>query len=223
MEAFNSLSESKKQRLETDQPDIKESVTIDQQSNPVEIQESVDHESIPKLIEIIENAAAPTVTVATSALPAVLPPASPAIAANAIIKRIVPLKKLLNERKSNPKTVTASVFKAISADVKLLKTIPPSSSAPLRSNLAPMQGAAGQQLPNHRCERIVADKLLSNDTKFNCCQKVVTASLIQSRKNYIQKSNPLAAAATKSVAPQQNMNKAFFMFTDNTPQLCCEY
>lgn len=218
MEAFNSLLESKEQRLETDQPDIKENVTIDQKSNPVEIQESVDHESIPKLIEIIENA-----PIVIAAPPAVQPPATPAIAANTIIKRIVPLKKLLNERKSNPKTVTASVFKAISADVKLLKTIPPSSSAPLRSNLAPMQGAAGQQLPNHRCERSVADKLLNDDTKLNCCQKVVTASLIQSRKNYIQKSNPLAAAATKSVAPQQNMNKAFFMFTDNTPQLCCEY
>lgn len=206
MEAFNSLSESKNQRLETDQLNINDNIDIDQKSNPVEIQEIFDHESIPKLIEIIENAPAST-TAAAPAVPLV-PAASPAPVVNAI-QRIVPLKQLLNERKTNPKTVTASVFKAISADVKLLKTIPPASARP---HLTSMPGVAGHNL-HHRCERGVTDKLPNVDSKLNCCQKVVTASLIQSRKNYIQKSSP----------SQQIMNKAFFMFADNTPQLCCEY
>lgn len=209
MEAFNSLPENQKRR-------VKDNINEDS---------DIKEEHKPVLAEKI-----------SSDQPALPPPVQKPADVHAI-KRIVPLKKSLAERKSNPKTVTASVFKTISPDVKLLKTIPPTrhmngtDAQKLRSvtsnhlktaSSARSEGITGdpQQLQTggeNRTPQIV------NQPSISVAQKVVTASLIHPRKDVSLQKTTAAAAVTVAAATPQNMNKTFFMFSDSAPQLCREY
>lgn len=199
LEAFNSLPENDQRRVKRNQIDIEKD---QQKPNPIQVQ----------VKQVVKTEVTDTAIVAPSKHPSTV----------TAIKRILPLTKLLPGRKANPKTVTASVFKAISPDVKLLKTIPPTRPAPptaidsikSKANVVNLASPGAQQVGK------VSDVCRGPDsTNTAVRQKVITASLIQPRngpsllKNSVVNHSPAA----------ETMNKAFFMFADNAPQLCCEY
>lgn len=200
MEAFNSLPENDLRRVKPNQIDIEKDHQI---QNQIQVQ-------VKQLkIEVTDTAI-------------VAPPKQPSNLT--AIKRIVPLTKLLPGRKANPKTVTASVFKAISPDVKLLKTIPPTRPAQptavdtikSKANVVNLATAGAQQAGKVKSLG-VSDASRGPNSVLR--QKVITASLIQPR-------NGPSLLKNSAINPQpatETMNKAFFMFADNAPQLCCEY
>lgn len=211
LEAFNSLSQNDQRRIKD--------TSNDEHNNIKEELDSVNTENIPSDHTVLP--------------PSILVVQKP-IDTHAI-KRIIPLKKNITERKGNPKTVTASVFKAISPDVKLLKTIPQTrhmngadaqKSRSVTNNLLKTVSSARREglsaVNENRIPQVI------NQPNIPIAQKVVTASLIHPRKEAsLQKTTgaaAVAAAATvAAAAPQQTMNKTFFMFSDNAPQLCREY
>lgn len=221
LEAFNSLPKTKKQQQQPDTQLLKENQcdtdlienNLKQEQDLITVQvadqkpivSGIEQEKSQKICKSIEQKQSNEVN---------------------NLKRIVPLKKNQLERKSNPKTVTASVFKTISPDVKLLKTIPltntttTSATSTVRHMIDVEQKSTKSVANNNNNALLITSKLCRsegiNDTS-DVAQKVVTASLIHKRKDQIilQKSIPSPA--------QQNMNKTFFMFSDNAPQHCCEY
>lgn len=269
LEAFNSLSKNDKLgvNIVDDQPQQQQSqlpqppteqIVQQKQQLPLPLITNIADEQKIQLkpvdkIEPIETASIPPILaqIIIAAPVSIQPAAPPAVKQHEIsaIKRLAPLKKL-NERNSKPISVTASVFKTISPDVKLLKTIPPAranqqlqppSSPPKKSiqtigadkigksqlkalalirqqQLQQQQRASGGAATGNQSAG--SDPSFGIDLKANCKQKVVTASLIHSRKDS-PRAVPIANKPTTSTV--QNMNKTLFMFADNSPQLCCEY